>query len=272
MQSLKHTVALVTGGSRGVGKGAALGLGEAGARVYITGRTTAAGQSKIPGTLGDTVAAVDALGGTGIAIRCDHAVDAEVEAAFARVKTETGRLDVLVNNVYASPEQKAAGVPFWELPIGYWDALNGVGLRSHYVASLYAAPIMVAQGRGLIVNISSNAAAEYSAMFGVAYGVAKAALDRLTADMAKELAPHNVAVISLWPGPIKGEKILAQPDRVPPAVLQFILAKGESPQFTGRAIAALAADPNVMARSGRAFKVADLAVEYGFSDPGVATT
>jgi dehydrogenase/reductase SDR family protein 1 len=129
---------------------------------------------------------------------------------------------------------------------------------------------MVAQGRGLIVNISSHAAAEYSSLFGVTYGVAKAALDRMTADMARELEPHGVAVVSLWPGPIKGEKILARPDRVPPEVLAFILAKGESPQFTGRAVAALAADPRVLEKTGRAFRVAALAAEYGFSDPGVA--
>ncbi len=268
MLRLSDSVALVTGGTRGVGKGAALGLGEAGARVYVTGRTERAGQSSLPGTLAGTVAAIEQLGGTAVGIACDHRVDAQVAAAIDRVRADTGRLDVLVNNVYASPEQRAAGVPFWELPISYWDDLTSVGLRSHYVASVYAAPLMVAQGRGLIVNISSSAATDYSPLFGVAYGVAKAALDRLTADMARELKPHNVAVVSLWPGPIKGEKILTQPERVPPEVLAFIMAKGESPHFTGRAIAALAADPDVMAKTGRAFKVADLAAQYGFTDPG----
>src|SRR5207245_2529434 len=156
--------------------------------------------------------------------------------------------------------------PFWELPISYWDDLHTVGLRSHYVASVFAAPLMIAQGHGLIVNISSSAAAEYSGLFGVAHGVAKAAVDRLTADMAQELRGHGVAVVSLGPGPLKGEKMTADPPRLSPELIAFILKNGESPQFTGRAIAALAADPKVMEKSGKVFKVAALATEYGFRD------
>ncbi|MGE0392776.1 MAG: SDR family NAD(P)-dependent oxidoreductase [Vicinamibacterales bacterium] len=267
MRAIEGRIALVTGATRGVGKGVALGLAEAGATVYLTGRTLEPGQHVLPGTLAETASAVTRLGGTAVALRCDHRVDAEVEGVVRRIERDAGRLDVLVNNVYASPDVRAAGVPFWELPLSYWDELQTVGLRSHYVASACAAPLMTRRQRGLIINISSSAAVEYSAMFGVAYGVMKHALDRLTSDMAKELAPHNVAVISLWPGPIKGEKILAQPDRVPPPVLDFIMKHGESPQFTGRAVAALAGDPGVMSKTGRAFKVAELALEYGFADP-----
>lgn len=266
MKTLDGAVALVTGATRGVGKGAALGLAEAGATVYLTGRTEAPGQSPLPGTLAETADAVARLGGHAVALRCDHRADSDVEAVMGRIERDAGHLDVLVNNVYASPDVRAAGIPFWELPVSYWDALQSVGLRSHYVASARAARLLLRARRGLIINISSSAAVEYSAMFGVAYGVMKGALDRLTADMAKELAAHNVAVLSLWPGPIKGEKILAQPDRVPPPVLDFIMKHGESPLFTGRAIAALAGDPAVLSKTGRAFKVADLAAEYGFVD------
>lgn len=264
---LKGAVALVTGASRGAGRGAALGLGEAGAHVYLTGRTMVPGSGTLAGSLPETAADVVRLGGTATAVACDHANDAEVEAVMRRIADEQGRLDVLVNNVYASPTIKTAGVPFWDLPQAYWDDLHAIGLRSHYVASRLAAPVMVRQGRGLIVNISSSAAGDYSALFGVAHGVAKAALDRMTADMARELQPHGVAVVSLWPGPIKGEKVTAQPPRLAPELIAFILKHGESPHFIGRAIAALAADPQVMGKTGKVFKTSELAAEYGFSDP-----
>jgi dehydrogenase/reductase SDR family protein 1 len=216
--------------------------------------------------LPETVDAVERVGGRGIAVQCDHSDDDAVRRVVERVVAEAGRVDVLVNSVYPSPTVKSAGVPFWELPVGYWDALHGVGLRAHYVASSYVAPVMVRQGSGLIVNVSSPAAGAYSEMFGVPHGVAKAALDRMTADMARELAPHGVTVVSLWPGALKGEKLTANPPRLPQATIDFILKSGESPQLTGRAIAALAADPDVLRRSGRAYKVSDLAADYGFSD------
>lgn len=268
---LNGTIALVTGASRGAGRGVAIGLGEAGATVYVTGRTLTHGTASLAGTLPDTAAAVTAAGGRGIAVACDHTNDAAVKAVVDRIVAEQGRIDILVNNVYPSPVVKTSGVPFWDLPLGYWDELHTVGLRSHYVASSYVAPVMVKQQRGLIVNISSPAAAEYSAMFGVAHGVAKAALDRMTADMARELQPHGVAVVSLWPGALKAEKLTADPPRLPPEVIAFIRKAGESPQFAGRAVAALAADPGVMRRTGQAFKVSVLAGEYGFADVPDAT-
>jgi len=253
---LKGVVAIVTGASRGVGKGIALGLGEAGATVYVTGRTIA--PQPLPGTIGETAAAVTALGGHGIAVRCDHAVDAEVQALFAQVDREQGHVDLLVNNAFAVPDGKLVA-PFWELPIDQWDTLHTVGLRSHYVAAVFAAQRMVPQKRGLIVNVSSFGAKIYAV--NVAYGAGKAGVDRLSRDMGRELAPHNVTAVSLWPGIVKTERLLLEPER-----LGFDPSKGETPQFSGRAVAALYADPNRLAKTGQPLVVAELAQEYDFTD------
>src|ERR687886_981370 len=156
MFDLKGRVALVTGASRGVGRGIALGLGEAGATVYVTGRTVEEGAAHWPGTIGATAEAVTALGGRGIAVRCDHRDDAAIAALFAQVQAEQGRLDVLVNNVYSIPGlETPGGVPFWELPLDVWDHIHTAGLRAHFVASRCAAPLMIGRGSGLIVNVSS---------------------------------------------------------------------------------------------------------------------
>jgi dehydrogenase/reductase SDR family protein 1 len=161
MDALRDKVAVVTGASRGIGKGIALGLGEAGATVYVTGRSTRQDAGSLPGTIDETAVAVTKLGGVGIAVRCDHRIDGDVEAVFRRVRHEYGRLDYLVNNAFASPEQRVlwSGLPFWQLPISIWDDLLAVGLRSHFVASRFAVPLMLEQGEGVIVNVSSHAAA-----------------------------------------------------------------------------------------------------------------
>ena len=253
---LSGRVAIVTGASRGVGKGIALGLGEAGATVYVTGRSVTTG--RIPGTIGETAEAVTALGGKGIAVACDHANDAEVAAAFERVVKEAGRIDVLVNNAFSIPEGKLHG-RFWELPLSQWDEIHGVGLRSHFVASALAAPTMIARGSGLIVNVSSFGAKLYAV--SVAYGTGKAALDRMTRDMAKELAPLGVTVVSIWPGIVRTERLAIEPER-----LGYDPSGGESPRLSGRAVAALAADPEVTRHTGKSLVVAELAAEYGFTD------
>jgi dehydrogenase/reductase SDR family protein 1 len=260
--ALRGKVAVVTGASRGMGKGVALGLGEAGATVYVTGRTVESGAAPFPGTVGETALAVDRLGGRGVAVRCDHRQDSEVEALFRRVEEEHGQLDILVNNAFGQPpDMSYGGVPFWELPVSLWDDLHSVGLRSHYVASHFAAPHMIAQSHGLIVNISSAGEARF--MFNVPYSVGKAAVARLTQDTARELRPHGVAVVALWPGLTKTELVMANPQLAPLAE-----RVGQSPQLTGRAVAALAADPAIIDKTGQSIDVRDVALAYGFTDLG----
>lgn len=246
-------VAVVTGASRGVGKGVALALADAGMRVYVTGRTLEG-----PLSISATAAEIDRRGGAGVAMQVDHRDDVAVEALFARVHDDGGRLDVLVNNAFAIPQAKMWGVPFWEQPIGIWDEMHTVGLRSHYVASVLAAPMMVRAGRGLIANISSFAGAGFQ--LNVAYGVGKAGVDRLAADMAHDLRPHGVTSVSLWPGIVRTEWVMQQDE------LPFSTQITESAELTGRAVAALAADEGVIDKSGRVLVVAELAEEYGFDD------
>lgn len=265
MKSLAGKVALVTGASRGVGKGIALGLGEAGATVYITGRTEVEGQAAVdlPGTIYQTAQEVSELGGKGIAIRCNHVQDDEVKEVFQRIQVEQNRFDILVNNVWGGYEHFYDGTEFWNekgfwtMPLARWDKMFQAGVRAHYVASVLAAPLMIAQGSGLIVNISFFAAQKDSA--GVAYGVAKAADDRMAACMAYELREHHVAVVSLYPGLVRTESVMK-------AAQYFDLTNSESPQFIGRAVAALATDPDLMQKSGKVLVVAALALEYGFTD------
>jgi NAD(P)-dependent dehydrogenase (short-subunit alcohol dehydrogenase family) len=248
MENLKGKIALVTGASRGVGKGVALGLIEAEAIVYITGRT---------------VEDMTYIHGQGSAIECDHRADAQVEAVFHRINEEHGRLDVLVNNVWGGYENMVEGGeftftrPFWQQPLWRWDAMFQAGVRAHYVATHFAAPLMIGQRSGLIVNISVWAAQKY--LSNTAYGVSKAATDKMTADMAHELREYNVAAVSLYPGLVRTEKVME-------AAAFLDLSNSESPQFTGRAVAALAADPNIMEKTGKVVIAAALAAEYGFTD------
>jgi dehydrogenase/reductase SDR family member 1 len=261
---LKDCVALVTGGSRGVGKGVAIGLAEAGATVIVTARTRSSGGSEWPGSLDETIAAIDEAGGKGVGLLCDHSDDGSVKDVFDLIRRDHGRLDVLVNNVFAAPNVMPVNVPFWEVPTSLWDTLHRVGLRSHFVASQLAVPLMLPQKRGLIVNTSSGGGVRYT--FNVPFGVQKSGVDRMARDMAHELKPFGISAVSIWPGYIKSEKLAAQPDRVPAALAKLIAERGETPVFVGRAVAALAADPDVIAKSGQILLASELASQYGFTD------
>ncbi|WP_431513366.1 SDR family NAD(P)-dependent oxidoreductase [Variovorax sp. DAIF25] len=206
-------MAVVTGATRGVGKGVALALGEAGALVYATGRTLEAGASSWPGSLQETADEFAQRGGQCIPIVCDHGDDASVKRVFERVHDErNAAIDILVNNVFAAPSHMPVNVPFWELEDGLWEDLLRVGLRSDYTASRCTAPKMVARRKGLIVNTSSGGAVRYT--FNVPFGVQKAGVDKIAKDMAHDLKPFSVAAVVIWPSFIKSEKFLAQPDRV----------------------------------------------------------
>lgn len=257
-------VAVVTGASRGAGKGIALALGAAGMTVYVTGRSVREGDADLPGTIGATAAAVTEAGGNGIAVLCDHADDAQVAALFARVAAEQRGLDLLVNNACLIPAELTQPGPFWQKPLRMLDLLQ-VGLRSHYVASWHAARLMTLRGNGLIVQTSSYGAVCY--MHGPAYGAGKAGVDKMAHDMAFDLRPQGVTVISLWMGLLRTERTeraLADPELARKYAAS--VAHMESAQYPGRVIAALMQDPKLMARSGKVWIDAELGAELGICD------
>lgn len=255
-------VAVVTGSSRGAGKGIALALGSHGYRVYVTGRTQQPDGAPLPGTIYETAAEVTRAGGEGIAVRVDHSVDADVEALFQQVSEQSGRLDILVNNATFLHDKLTSPEPFWQKPLDLVDILD-VGLRSGYVASWYAAPLMTAAGRGLIVFTSSFGSACY--MHGPAYGAQKAGVDKFAADMAVDLRDHSVSAVSIWMGPLLTERSRRAMEQFPEQYAEFM--KGaETPLFTGHLIAALYEDPALAELSGQTLIGAELAQRYGISD------
>jgi NAD(P)-dependent dehydrogenase (short-subunit alcohol dehydrogenase family) len=274
--NLKGKVALVTGASRGIGKGIAIGLGEAGAMVYITGRSVNQTNSidSISGSLLETKTAIEKAGGICIAVPVDHSDDEQIKSLFEQIDLEqNGQLDLLVNNAYGGVRSliSSNGKPFWEADLSLWDACNQVGLRSHYVSSHFAAKMMTKRKQGLIVTISSWGG--LAPIFSVAYGTGKSACDRLAADMAAELKPFNVASISLWPGIVGTEQFHQLAD----ANLEDTESKlgvaaiadkfnWETPLFVGRVIAALCNDSNLMQKNGKVQIVAELANYYGVVD------
>ena len=266
MLPLHEKVALVTGASRGIGKGIAEALGTAGATVYITGRTEDPGSATVPlpGTIHETAALVTQAGGHGIAVRCDHSDDAQVRAVFDRIHAEQGRLDLLVNNAWtgyqAKQRSKKSGfhTSFWKLPPTFWDTMFTVGVRSHYVASGYAAAMMVQQQSGLIVHLTATAGEKYAE--NVAYGVSKSAVNRMVADMAHELQPNHVTVVGLCPDIVATEMLMQ--GRKSQTLAKWM----ETPLFVGRAVVALASDPQLRAKTGKVYRTRALAKEYGFTD------
>ena len=263
--SLTGKVAVVTGASRGIGKGIALALAAEGATVYVTGRTVTQGSYPLPGTVGETAEQCTSRGGKGIAVAVDHADDAQVAALFEQVKREQGRLDLLVNNAFALPEDLTEPEPFWEKPLSNLDMFE-VGVRSNFVAAWHAARIMAPQKSGLIVAISGYVGVTYT--YGVVFGTCKSAVDRMARDMAVELQPHGVASLSLWQGLTFTERanrnIAANPAMQASIVTNPLI--GCSPEHPGRVIAALAADPEIMKRSGGTFITAEVAQDYGITD------
>src|SRR5262245_37440664 len=263
MTSLRGRVAVVTGASRGIGKGIALALGEAGAIVYVTGRSDADKTTEgLPGTGRETADAVTQRGGEGVAVRCDHTKDAEVEALFARVAEERGRLDLLVNNAWGGYEQldfSRFAAPFWEQPLRHWAGMFEAGVRAQLAATRRAVPLMLPNRRGLIVHTTAWDRDKY--LGNLFYDLAKASVNRLAFGMARELKPHDVAVVALAPGFVGTERVraaFAAAGRAPGNL--------ESPEYIGRAVVALAGDANVLARSGKVLTVGELAEEYGFTD------
>lgn len=265
---LAGKVALVTGASRGIGKGIALVLAEQGAKVYVTGRTVNEGDYYLPGTVGGTAAECNErgrqTGGSGIPVACDHGDDAAVAALFERIASEAGRLDILINNAFSLSDDLLEPKGFWEKPLAnleMWD----VGVKSNYVAAWHAAKLMAAQKSGLIVAISGFAAVTYT--YGVIFGTSKSAVDRMARDMAIELEPYGVASITLWQGLTLTEKAKDNLARMGDSMTTSITSmQGSSVEHPGRVIAALAADPAIMKRSGGEFVTAELAQEYGLTD------
>ncbi len=268
MGPLAGKIALVTGASRGIGRGIALVLAEQGATVYVTGRSVTPGEYYLPGTVGETAAECSergkTSGGRGIAVACDHGNDEQVAALFEQIGREQGRLDILVNNAFTLSDDLIEPKPFWEKPLSNLEMWQ-VGVRSSFIAAWHAAKLMVPNKTGLIVAISGFVGVTYT--FGVVFGTAKTAVDRMARDMAIELKPHNIASISLWQGLTLTEKAHYNLARAKEKMTSSITSMtGSSVEHPGRVIAALAADPELMKRSGGTFITTEVAMEYGITD------
>jgi NAD(P)-dependent dehydrogenase (short-subunit alcohol dehydrogenase family) len=262
MATGKRPVAVVTGASRGAGRGIAAALGERGYKVYVTGRSVQEGGAALPGTIGATAAQVTAAGGEGVAVQVDHADDGAIAALFERVAQETGRLDLLVNNVAALHDDLVKPGPFWEKSTGLSDIL-GVGLRSHYLASWHAAKLMVPAGRGLVAFTSSFGSVCY--MHGPAYGAQKAGVDKFAADMGVDFRGTGVFAVSLWMGPLLTERSTRTLAEHPQQYEKF-MANAETPEFNGRVLAAIEADPDRESLNGQTLITAEIASRYGITE------
>jgi NAD(P)-dependent dehydrogenase (short-subunit alcohol dehydrogenase family) len=269
MKPLKGKIAVVTGASRGVGRGIAVVLGECAATVYVTGRSRRGGSASadVPGTIDDTADEVSRRGGIGIAVPCDHRDSNQVEALFARIRVEQGRLDLLINNAWGGYEGHRGGLRprnFWEAPLSLWDGMIEGGLRTHLLATYFGIPLMLARKSGLIV---STIAWDHDKYLGSFYDVAKHSIARLIWGLARELSPHGVATVALAPGFTRTERVLQAFNTTEDKWREMPgLKKTESPEYAGRAVAALAQDKRVRRRSGKAYMTGELAREYGFTD------
>jgi NAD(P)-dependent dehydrogenase (short-subunit alcohol dehydrogenase family) len=264
-KNLEGVVAVVTGASRGAGKGIAIALGAEGATVYVTGRSQKEGDADLPGTIGNTAELVTKAGGKGIAVAVDHSKDRQVGALFDQIaKEQNGRLDILVNNATFLHDALIEKGPFFKKPIGLMNILE-VGLRSAYVASWYAAKLMAKQKNGLIAFTSSFGASCY--MHGPAYGAQKVGVDKFAKDMAVDLKKYNVAAVSIWMGMLKTDRTKRVMDQDPAKYAGF-WEIAESPEFTGHIVSALYRDPKRAEKSGQVLIGAEVAQEYGITDEG----
>lgn len=260
----KAPVAVVTGASRGAGRGIAIALGSHGCTVYVTGRSEKPGDATLQGTIHETAAAVTAAGGKGIAVRVDHADDMQTKALFDQIKAEQGRIDILVNNAAAVYDELTMPGQFWEKPLKLADFID-VGIRSSYVATYYAAPMLVNQRSGLVVFTSASGAAHY--VYGAAYGAHKASMDKFAHDMGVDFKDYGVNTISIWMGALLTErlKLVMESDPVKYSYLNDML---ETPEFTGHIIWALYHDPKLAEISGQTIIGAEVARTYGLTDEG----
>ena len=258
-KELFEKVAVVTGSSRGIGRGIAIGLGEQGATVYITGRSSGSG----PLTIHRTAELVNDAGGTGIPVEVDLAHDDQIEALYDTIRETHGRLDIHVNNAFKIPNPPVWGGKFWEHPIDIWDDQVGIGLRSAYVASVYATRLMMEQSDSLrfMVNISSSGSERYA--LSASYGIAKMGTDRLTRDFAVEGKEDGLCVIGLWPSQVLTEFIV---ESIEKGDIELDKENSETPLYTGRVIAALATDPNRTQRNGQVLTTAEVALDYNLFD------
>ncbi len=272
MRPLTGRVALVAGATRGAGRGIACMLGEAGATVYCTGRSVRGQLASGPGrpeTIEETAEQVTAGGGVGLAVQVDHLVEAQVQALCARIQAEQGRLDILVNDIWGGDPLTEWGRPFWELNCEQGLRLQRAAVHAHILTSRHAAPLMLAQRRGLIVEITDGDTAAYRG--NLFYDLAKASVIRLAFAMAEELRPHGVAALAVTPGFLRSEAMLAhfgvsEANWQDGAKQDPHFIASETPYFVGRAVAALAADPDVLRKSGGVYASWTLSDEYGFSD------
>ncbi len=264
MTENRPVVAIVTGASRGAGRGIAIALGAHGCTVYVTGRSEKTGDHALPGTIYETAEAVTAAGGKGIAVRCDHADDEQAKALVEQVLAEQGRIDILVNNAAAVYDELSTSGNFWEKPLKLADMID-VGVRSSYVASWLVAPTMVAQDSGLIIFTSASGAAHYS--MGPAYGAHKAGVDKLAFDMAVDFRDAKAAVtsLSIWMGALATDRLMAI-IASDPAKYGYLRDQIETPEFTGHVIWALFNDPALQQRSGQTLIGAEVAQEFGITD------
>jgi NAD(P)-dependent dehydrogenase (short-subunit alcohol dehydrogenase family) len=276
MGPLAGKVALVTGATRGAGRGTAVGLGEAGATVYCTGRSTRSGRSEYdrPETIEETAELVDAAGGTGIAVEVDHLEPAQVEGLVQRIDAEQGRLDVLVNDIWGGEQLAEWNTPVWEHDLDGGLRMLRLAIDTHLITSHFALSLLIRRPGGLVVEMTDGTL-DYNALnyrLSTFYDLAKTSVIRLAFSQSKELAPHGCAAVALTPGWMRSEMMLdiygvtEETWRDAATKNPHFAAISETPRFVGRAVAALAADPQVQRRSGASFSSGGLAREYGFTD------